>query len=86
MAYGVPPIVTDVGGSPELIENGISGIVIEPANPREIARAVLDLYRSEKERVTMGEEAKKRIASCFRIHTTIQETADLYRDCLGNTV
>jgi glycosyltransferase involved in cell wall biosynthesis len=82
MAYGIPPIVTDSGGSPELIENEISGIIIPPGRPEKIAAAILKLYEDDEGRKAMGENARKRIASTFKIETTIGKTLQLYESCL----
>jgi glycosyltransferase involved in cell wall biosynthesis len=86
MAYGIPPIVTDSGGSPELIEDGISGIIVQPGNPQEIASAIMHLYRKHEDRMRMGINARKRIASCFRIETTIQQTLQVYKGCLNRSL
>jgi glycosyltransferase involved in cell wall biosynthesis len=83
MAYGIAPIVTDAGGSPELIENGISGIVVPPDNPEEIARAIVHLYRNPEKCKTIGEKARERIHQQFRIETTIEKTFSLYESCLN---
>lgn len=51
IAYGFekPVIVTNVGGLPDVVDDGKTGYVIEPEKPEEIARAVLRFYREEKE-------------------------------------
>jgi glycosyltransferase involved in cell wall biosynthesis len=82
MAYGIPPIVTDSGGSPELIEDRVSGIIVQPGSAAEIARAVLDLYENETDRLAMGKKARERIASHFTIQSTIEKTFRLYENCL----
>jgi len=82
MAYGVPPIVTNVGGSPELIEDGVSGLVIPPGNPEAIAQAVMSLYEDPKRRETMGHEARVRIRDHFQIEQTIHRTLAVYQDVL----
>lgn len=83
MAYGVSPIVTDSGGSPELIENGISGIIIPPKSASAIAEAILHLYRNPQLRNSIGEAAKERIRSKFNINNTIEQTYALYRELAG---
>ena len=82
MAYGVPPIVTDSGGSPELIENGVSGIVVKSGDAQELARAIQNLAEDPEGRKTMGNSARERIAADFKIETTIQQTLRLYDSCL----
>ena len=83
MAYGIPPIVTDSGGSPELIENGVSGLIVPPKDAGAIADAILRLYRDPGQRRQMGREAKARIADRFSIEDTIGRTHLLYRQLMG---
>lgn len=51
IAFGFekPVIVTNVGGLPDVVEDGKTGYVIEPEKPEEIAHAVLRFYHEEKE-------------------------------------
>jgi glycosyltransferase involved in cell wall biosynthesis len=83
MAYGIPPIVSDSGGSPELVEDGTSGMVVTPASPKAIAEAVMTLYKNPELRKAMGKNARKRIDTCFRIEDTIRNTLNMYTDILG---
>jgi glycosyltransferase involved in cell wall biosynthesis len=79
MANSVPPIVTAVGGSPELVVDGESGLVVPPADSRALAAAIVKLYESEALRKRLGEAARERIRSAFPIGATIRQTAELYR-------
>jgi len=83
MAYGIPPVVTDSGGSPELVEDGISGIVVTPGDSKAIAKAILCLVKDPILRATMGKKARERIATHFRIDDTIQQTLELYTGILS---
>lgn len=83
MVYGIPPIVTDSGGSPELVEDGDSGIVVASGDSKAIAKAILRLAKDPALRIRMGKKARERIATHFRIEDTIQRTFDLYTDVLG---
>lgn len=53
VAYGFtkPVIVTNVGGLPDVVEDGRTGYVVEPGKPEEIAEAVLRFFREEQETV-----------------------------------
>ncbi|HEY3488124.1 MAG TPA: glycosyltransferase [Gammaproteobacteria bacterium] len=84
MAYGVPPIVTDSGGSPELIEHGISGIVVPSDSAKAIAEAILQLYRNPGLVDSMGNAARERIRQHFNINDTINRTFSLYREVIEN--
>lgn len=82
MAYGVAPIVTDSGGSPELIENGKSGIVVPPGDAKAIADQITRLYRNPGLSRDIGANARKRIQTAFRIEDTIDQTYALYQKVL----
>ncbi len=83
MVYGVTPIVTDSGGSPELIEQGKSGLIIEPASSSAIAGAITRLYEDRDACRQMGEEARERIQRDFHYSATIEKTLSVYRELLG---
>ncbi len=80
MAYGVPAIVTDSGGSPELIEQGKSGIVVPPGDARAIADAIMSLYNDREKCSRMGAEARSRIDRDFNNRQTVEKTLQLYRE------
>jgi glycosyltransferase involved in cell wall biosynthesis len=80
MAYGVPTIVTDVGGSPELVENNVSGIVVAPGDAKALAAAILTLWQQPGVARDLGRRGQERIARDFSIRTTIARTAALYRE------
>jgi glycosyltransferase involved in cell wall biosynthesis len=82
MVYGVPPVVTDSGGSPELIEDGSSGLVVPPGDPRAIGAALSQLIDQPALRRRMGNNARERIRSHFRIEDTINKTFNLYKQLL----
>jgi len=83
MAYGVAPVVTDCGGSPELVVDGISGSVVPVAEPAALARAIQALYDDSALRARFGAAARERIGRDFRIEDTIAKTHALYRSLVA---
>lgn len=83
MVYGVTPIVTDSGGSPELIEQGKSGLIIPPGSSLAIADAVRQLYEDQDDCRRMGEEARQRIQRDFHYSETVEQTLSVYRAVLA---
>jgi glycosyltransferase involved in cell wall biosynthesis len=67
MAYAVPPIVTDCGGSPELVVDGVSGLVVPVRAAAASARAIAKLYEDADLRARLGAAARERIRTHFRI-------------------
>lgn len=82
MAYGVAPVVTNSGGSPELIENNKSGLIVPPGDAKAISEAILMMFHDPSLCKKLGENAKTRIAENFRIEDTISQTRKLYETLL----
>lgn len=83
MAYGVAPVVTGVGGMLELVEDGVSGIVVPARNPSALSSAIERLYRDRELSVSMGKAARERIARHFHTSQTVYETGELYKTLVG---
>lgn len=79
MAYGVAPVVTDCGGSPELVVHGVSGIVVPVGDAAALAGAIRALHDDAGLRARLGAAARERIGRDFRIEDTIAKTLALYR-------
>ena len=82
MAYGVPPITTDCGGSPELVIADESGRIVPVSDAGAIAKAIYRLYQNPELRQRMGTAARERIATHFKIEDTIQQTIAVYRELI----
>lgn len=80
MIQGVAPIVTNAGGSPELIEDGKSGLIIKPGSSQAIADAVFHLYSHEDELASIKYECRQRIIDNFHVSRTISAHVALYKD------
>ena len=80
MAYRVPPVVTNSGGSPELVVHGESGYVVPIKDARALADAFEKLYRDPDLRKRMGDAAHERIGTAFRNEDTVRKTIALYKD------
>jgi glycosyltransferase involved in cell wall biosynthesis len=78
MAYGVPPVVTDSGGSPELVVDGESGFVVPIRDAEGLAAAFETLYRDPTLRRRFGEAARERIRRNFENAETVRRTKRLY--------
>jgi len=79
MAYGVATIASRVGGVAEIIEDGVSGIIVPPGDAQALAEAIARLHDAPGLREELGRRGKERIRTHFRIEDTIAKTAALYR-------
>lgn len=80
MAYGTPPIVTNVGGQPELVIHNESGLVIPPKDGAAIADAIMNLYGNPEKAKKLGENARKRIYTHFNAQSTVSQTRRLFEE------
>lgn len=83
MVYSVPPIVTDTGGSPELVLDGESGFVVPTGDARAIAEAIIRLWRDPGLCKRMGENARERIATRFRVEDSVSRTRALFEQLMA---
>ncbi|WP_028109355.1 glycosyltransferase family 4 protein [Ferrimonas futtsuensis] len=74
MVYGVAPIVSDTGGSAELIVDGESGLVVQPGDDAGLAKAMQTLWQSPEQTLEMGRLAKERIEAHFHTDQSAQQT------------
>lgn len=80
MAYSVPPVVTDCGGSPELVVDGECGYVVPVRDAAALSAAFEKLYRDPELRQRFGAAARERIATNFRNEDTVARTIALYEE------
>ena len=85
MAQGVPAVVSNAGGLPELVEDGSTGFVVPSDDPVTLANRIVEIVQNPTLRDSMGAAAKMRIQQHFNINTTIAETADCYTALLNRT-
>ncbi len=83
MAYRTPPIVSDAGGSPELVEHERSGLVVPAGDPAALGAAILRLYHDRDGLRELGRNARCRIATAFTVEKTAAETLRLYESLLS---
>ena len=82
MAAGKPVIAADVGGVKEVVQNGVSGILLPPRDAKLLAVAMLDLLSNEDVAARMGAHGRARIQSSFTLERTAEGIARVYREVL----
>ena len=78
MAMGKAVVATEVGGVPEVVENGRTAILVKPRDSISLAKAISTLIFDEKMRINLGIRGKKRALKYFSIHNTIYQIEDIY--------
>lgn len=80
-----PIIATRVGAVPEMIVDGISGLLVEPGNHDAITRAIEDLLSQRYDLRLMGSNARESIIHKYDIHKTVNSYLNLYKTCVRNS-
>ncbi|MFL5781291.1 MAG: glycosyltransferase [Thermoleophilaceae bacterium] len=83
MSCGLPIVATAVGGTPEAVEDGLTGRVVQHGDEEALAGAMRDVLANTTLRHAMGEAGLARYEARFRLDRMIDETAALYRELLG---
>jgi sugar transferase (PEP-CTERM/EpsH1 system associated) len=80
MACGLPVIATDVGGNPELVQDGVTGSLIPVGDPATLS-ARLEHYATDRTLLhSHGAAARHRVEQYFSIPTMLAKYAELYRE------
>ncbi|MCH8567784.1 MAG: glycosyltransferase family 4 protein [Balneolales bacterium] len=77
-ACGLPVVGSNVGGIPETIEDGVTGMLFETENPSQLADILIELSRNRDKRIGMGREGRQRVLRLFDQEVAIKKMADLY--------
>jgi glycosyltransferase involved in cell wall biosynthesis len=83
MDHGLPVVVTDVGGNPEVVVHGETGILVPPGDAASFVEAVVGLLLDPEMRRRMGAAARRRVDAEFRIARTAERYAALYEEVLA---
>ena len=79
-ACALPVIVTDVGGLPEVVEDEITGKIVQRDNHHALAKALEELIIDEKLRKKMGQAGLKRVIDYYTWEDSVSIMEDVYRD------
>jgi glycosyltransferase involved in cell wall biosynthesis len=87
-ALGKPVIATSVGGVPEVIENGVNGVLVPPSQPGVLAEAMVDCFREPSKMAAWGQAGRRTVQTRFtfeeqnrRLETIYAEILEPFRAC-----
>lgn len=82
MAAGRAVVASSTGPGPEVIEDGVSGLLCDPHDPASIAKAVSKLLGDTALRKRLGAEARRRAVEQFSVDSLAERNEAFYRACL----
>jgi glycosyltransferase involved in cell wall biosynthesis len=86
MAAGRPAVSTAVGGVPEMIEEGVTGFLVPPRDPKALADSLLKVLTDDDLACRMGRAARTRVEEKFNLRASILATERALTDVVGHRV
>ena len=80
-----PVIATDVGGTREVIEDGVTGILIPPGDVPALTAAIRKVLNDPALAAAMGKAGRERVVNHFAAHAIAAKTEEVYRRVLETT-
>jgi glycosyltransferase involved in cell wall biosynthesis len=78
MAVGKPVVATNVGGIPEVVEEGQTGFLVSPRDPKALADRVISLCRDSARRLQMGRAARARVENNYTVQAVATKLEEIY--------
>jgi glycosyltransferase involved in cell wall biosynthesis len=83
MACQTPCVASRVGGIPDAVTDGVTGFLIEPAKPEEIAHKVRQLLTDDDLRLQMGMQGRQMMQKAFSWQAKARSIKHVYEEILG---
>jgi glycosyltransferase involved in cell wall biosynthesis len=80
MAAGKPVVASSVGSLPEVVDDGVTGILVPPSSVDALASALVDLARDEARRRSLGDAGRFRARRDFPLEAMVSKTVDVYKE------
>ncbi len=84
MAAGKPVVATRVGGLPEVILDGETGLLVPPRDPHALAQALARLLSDRRQAVEMGQKGRQRVMEHFTVTVMVRQIEEQYKSVLSS--
>ncbi len=79
MAAEKPVVATDIGGIPEVVNHGETGLLVPPGDPESLSKAIIELLQNPLRAKTMGEKGRTRVKEKFTTKKMLSEIEHVYQ-------
>lgn len=79
MAAGKPIVATDVGGNPEVVADGVTGVLVPTNDPIKMAKSIINILENKKLSKAMAGNGRKRVEEIFSQEKMVMEYEKLYK-------
>ena len=80
MATQTPVVATKIGGMPEIVDENVTGLLVEPGNPQALAEAAIKLVSDSSKARAMGEAGRKKVLQCYSWEKIANSLVNSYAD------
>ncbi len=85
MAAGIPVVATRVGGTPEIVRDGETGLLVPPGDPDALAEAILRVLGNPMLARTLGQAGRRQVFSRYSLESAVASTERLYGELLDRS-
>ncbi|MFG1907830.1 glycosyltransferase [Kribbella sp. NPDC048928] len=86
MAVGVPPVASAHGSFPDLITDGVDGVLFAPGRPESMAKALLDVDTSPERYAELGRRARATYETAHQPEQNVEQLLDIYNYAINHPV
>jgi glycosyltransferase involved in cell wall biosynthesis len=83
LAVGTPVVATSIGGSPELIEDGVTGRLVPPGDAGALAATVVAMLRDPEAARAMARRGQAAVLARYTMDATMARTTAVYEELLS---
>jgi glycosyltransferase involved in cell wall biosynthesis len=83
---GTPVVATRVGGIPEIVDDGVDGVLVPPADSKALSRAIADLLNDPDKRSTMAGAGRTKVASRFQFEKMMRAYESVYETVIDGRI
>ena len=80
MAHGLPVVATRVGGVPQLIDDGVNGLLMDVDDEQALSKLLMELASSPERRVELGAAARQKMIQGFSVEASIEQLLGIYEE------
>ena len=84
MACETPVVMTSRGSGPEIVTDGVSGLLVDPSDTEKLATAVVELLEDRALRQRLATAARSQVERQFNAAVQIETNLDFYRSVIAD--
>jgi glycosyltransferase involved in cell wall biosynthesis len=84
MKSGLPVVCTNYASGPEIVEDGVNGLLADPTSPRDFSEKITRLLENSALAHRLTENARQTVTERFSLERCLDETERFYEQCLGH--